>query len=165
MSLFDKEKPKHQGKPKLQYLDGDWDVWITDGQTKHRLGYPTHRLYGKHPNTESVKIPWTWDKLQASLVPMQRKYAAAYGGKWDLIILDRVAEPTPIDRPVGAREQAEAIILAGADTAGRRFLLARGKQKSNTVALGDMMALPEKAVTKPDDSLVLWDVDLASGNS
>ena len=153
MSLFDKEKPKRSEKPRFQYLAGDWDVWITDGTRKVKLAYHTHRLYGRHPKTESVLIPWTWELLQMSMSHIQRVYATAYSGKWDLMILDAERIPYPLDRPIGAREKNEAIMLADSypDTPGKRFLQKLKGGEPYSTALGGLMSLPTTANVKPPD--------------
>jgi hypothetical protein len=131
MSLFDKQQNKSRGRPKLSYREGEWDVWLTNGQYKVRLSYPTHRIYGSPPNQTVEEISWTYDALERSLQGQQRKYAVAYGGKWDMIVIESETIPYPLDRPVGARGKAEAIILAGRDTPGKRFLQGLGENRKS----------------------------------
>jgi len=121
------------------YRDGQWDVWLTNGQRKVKISYPTHT----RPDIKTViPISWSYETLQKHLDTYRRKFASAYGGKWDLIILDAPPKPTgPLDRPVGACAKNEAIMLSDSypDTPGKRFL-----QRLQASGDGSML----KAVTK-----------------
>ena len=142
-------------RTKYQYGFGEFEVWVTNGSYKLRLAYPTAKIVISKDSNQVVDANWTEDTLFNALQGTQRRFEAQYGGKWDLII-DRFVDPHyPIDKPIGAFKTAEANILAGPDTPGKRFLLDI-KGKTITQSLAESMVIPKDVEKqKPDNEYVV----------
>jgi hypothetical protein len=102
---------------------GEFEVFCVrtdvDPQDSRRITYPIARVY---ENNKVIPVPWTSELLMDAMQRTLRCHRNAYGGQWHLRIVKAEPDAVQQDRPHGSRAEAEAIILAGPDTPGRRFL-------------------------------------------
>lgn len=130
LNKLSQEQDEPQGKADFVYGDGEFDVVATCPRIGLPdicipLAYPTARRFG---NGVIRAIPWTEDRLRDAMQHTFRGIRATYGGDWILSIWQAQRLSGCSDREIGAREKAEAMILAGPDTPGRRWLLGHQSQ-------------------------------------